>query len=56
MFAMSLDAGLGFWPLLRLFSDLRQQIAGNDIFLPFRGLPVELMALAFRGFNAMIKT
>ena len=41
-------------------ADLRQRIASNDIPLPFRGLPVELisaglMAVAFLGFNAMIK-
>jgi len=58
--ALSLGAGLGFWLVLSLFSDLRQRIADNDIPLPFRGLPVELisaglMAVAFLGFNAMIK-
>ncbi|QJI30752.1 NADH:quinone oxidoreductase [Pseudomonas sp. ADAK18] len=60
MTALSLGAGLGFWLVLSLFSDLRQRIADNDIPLPFRGLPVELisaglMAVAFLGFNAMIK-
>ena len=60
MMALSLGAGLGFWLVLSLFSDLRQRIAVNDIPLPFRGLPVELisaglMAVAFLGFNAMIK-
>jgi electron transport complex protein RnfA len=60
MAALSLGAGLGFWLVLSLFSDLRQRIAGNDIPQPFRGLPVELisaglMAVAFLGFNAMIK-
>jgi electron transport complex protein RnfA len=60
MTALSLGAGLGFWLVLSLFSDLRQRIANNDIPLPFRGLPVELisaglMAVAFLGFNAMIK-
>jgi len=60
MMALSLGAGLGFWLVLSLFSDLRQRIAANDIPLPFRGLPVELisaglMAVAFLGFNAMIK-
>ncbi|MFL1414818.1 Rnf-Nqr domain containing protein [Pseudomonas fildesensis] len=60
MAALSLGAGLGFWLVLSLFSDLRQRIAENDIPLPFRGLPVELisaglMAVAFLGFNAMIK-
>ena len=49
-----------FWLVLSLFSDLRQRIADNDIPLPFRGLPVALisaglMAVAFLGFNAMIK-
>lgn len=60
MAALSLGAGLGFWLALSLFSDLRQRIADNDIPLPFRGLPVALisaglMAVAFLGFNAMIK-
>ena len=60
MAALSVGAGLGFWLVLSLFSDLRQRIADNDIPLPFRGLPVELisaglMAVAFLGFNAMIK-
>ena len=46
--------------MLSLFSDLRQRMAENDIPLPFRGLPIELisaglMALAFLGFNTMIK-
>lgn len=58
--ALSLGAGLGFWLVLSLFSDLHQRIADNDIPLPFRGLPVAmisagLMAVAFLGFNAMIK-
>lgn len=60
MMALSLGAGLGFWLVLSLFSDLRQRISDNDIPLPFRGLPVELisaglMAVAFLGFNTMIK-
>lgn len=60
MIALSLGAGLGFWLMLSLFSDLRQRMAENDIPLPFRGLPIELisaglMALAFLGFNTMIK-
>ena len=59
--ALSLGAGLGFWLVLSLFSDLRQRIAENAIPLPFRGLPIELlsaglMALAFLGFDAMINT
>jgi electron transport complex protein RnfA len=60
MTALSLGSGLGFWLVLSLFNDLRQRIADNAIPLPFRGLPVELisvglMAVAFLGFNAMIK-
>ncbi|AUG06161.1 Rnf-Nqr domain containing protein [Pseudomonas sp. S09G 359] len=60
MAALSLGSGLGFWLVLSLFNDLRQRIADNDIPLPFRGMPVELisaglMAVAFLGFNAMIK-
>jgi electron transport complex protein RnfA len=46
--------------VLSLFSDLRQRIA-DDIPLPFRGLPIDLisaglMAVAFLGFNGLIKT
>lgn len=60
MAALSLGAGLGFWLVLSLFNDLRLRIADNPIPLPFRGLPIELisaglMAVAFLGFNAMIK-
>ena len=49
------------WLVLSLFSDLRERVADNDAPLPFRGLPAELisaglMAVAFLGFNAMIKT
>lgn len=60
MTALSLGSGLGFWLLLSLYSNLHERIADNDIPLPFRGLPVELisaglMAVAFLGFNAMIK-
>lgn len=59
--AMSLGAGLGFWLVLSLFSDLRQRISTNDIPLPWRGLPIDLisaglMAVAFFGFNGLIKT
>ena len=57
---MLLSGVLGFWLVLNLFNYLRQHIADNAIPLPFRGLPVEmisagLMAVAFLGFNAMIK-
>ena len=59
--ALSLGAGLGFWLVLSLFSDLRQRIADNDIPLPFRGLPIDLIsagliAVAFLGFSGLIKT
>ncbi|MBV4456930.1 NADH:quinone oxidoreductase [Pseudomonas sp. COR58] len=59
--ASSLGAGLGFWLVLSLFSDLRERTAGNDIPLPFRGLPIRLigaglMAVAFLGFSGLIKT
>ncbi len=59
--AMSLGAGLGFWLVLSLFNDLRQRISTNDIPLPWRGLPIDLisaglMAVAFFGFNGLIKT
>lgn len=59
--ALSLGAGLGFWLVLSLFSDLRQRTLDNDVPLPFRGLPIELisaglMAVAFLGFTGLIKT
>ncbi|ABA76245.1 MULTISPECIES: electron transport complex protein RnfA [Pseudomonas] len=59
--ALSLGAGLGFWLVLSLFSDLRERTADNDIPLPFRGLPIlligaGLMAVAFLGFSGLIKT
>jgi electron transport complex protein RnfA len=59
--ALSLGAGLGFWLVLSLFSDLRERTAGNDIPLPFRGLPIDLlgaglMAVIFLGFSGLIKT
>lgn len=59
--AVSLGAGLGFWLVLILFSDLRERIPSLDIPQPFRGLPIELisaglMAVAFLGFNGLIKT
>jgi electron transport complex protein RnfA len=59
--ALSLGAGLGFWLVLSLFSDLRQRTLNNDVPLPFRGLPIELisaglMAVAFLGFTGLIKT
>ncbi len=59
--ALSLGAGLGFWLVLSLFSDLRQRTLDNDIPLPFRGLPIELIgagliAVVFLGFSGLIKT
>ena len=59
--AMSLGAGLGFWLVLSLFSDLRQRTLDNDVPLPFRGLPIDLIsagliAVAFLGFTGLIKT
>ncbi|POA46376.1 NADH:quinone oxidoreductase [Pseudomonas sp. MPR-ANC1] len=59
--ALSLGAGLGFWLVLCLFSDLRERTAGNDIPLPFRGLPIDLIgagliAVIFLGFSGLIKT
>ena len=58
---LSLGAGLGFWLVLTLFTDLRQRTLDNDIPLPFRGLPIELIgagliAVAFLGFSGLIKT
>ncbi|MGN7740699.1 Rnf-Nqr domain containing protein [Pseudomonas sp. 22526] len=57
--ALGLGAGLGFWLVLSLFSDLRQRIINNDVPLPFRGLPIDLisaglMAVAFLGFNGLL--
>lgn len=59
--ALSLGAGLGFWLVLSLFSDLQQRTLDNDIPLPFRGLPIQLIgagliAVAFLGFSGLIKT
>ena len=59
--ALSLGAGLGFWLILSLFSDLRERTAGNDIPLPFRGLPIDLIgagliAVIFLGFSGLINT
>lgn len=59
--ALSLGAGLGFWLVLSLFCDLRQRTLDNDVPLPFRGLPIDLIgagliAVAFLGFNGLIKT
>ncbi|WP_166358748.1 electron transport complex protein RnfA [Pseudomonas akapageensis] len=59
--ALSLGAGLGFWLVLSLFSDLRQRACNDDVPLPFRGLPIELisaglMAMAFMGFNGLFKS
>ncbi|MBC2655931.1 NADH:quinone oxidoreductase [Pseudomonas sp. MSSRFD41] len=58
--AMALGAGLGFWLVLGWFSDLRQRVCNNDIPLPWQGLPLDLisaglLALAFLGFNGMVK-
>ena len=59
--ALSLGAGLGFWLVLSLFSDLRERTGDNDIPLPFRGLPIDLIgagliAVIFLGFSGLIKT
>lgn len=59
--ALSLGAGLGFWLVLSLFADLRQRTRDNDVPLPFRGLPIDLIgagmiAVAFLGFSGLIKT
>jgi electron transport complex protein RnfA len=59
--ALSLGAGLGFWLILVLFNDLRQRTLDNDVPLPFRGLPIDLIgagliAVAFLGFSGLIKT
>lgn len=58
--ALSLGAGLGFWLVLSLFHDLRQRIQTQDVPLPFRGVPIELisaglMGLAFLGFSGLVK-
>ncbi|WP_448109180.1 electron transport complex protein RnfA [Pseudomonas azerbaijanoccidentalis] len=59
--ALSLGAGLGFWLVLSLFNDLRQRTLDNDVPLPFRGLPINLIgagliAVVFLGFSGLIKT
>ena len=59
--ALSLGAGLGFWLVLSLFSDLRQRTLDNDVPMAFRGLPIDLIgagliAVAFLGFSGLIKT
>ncbi|MDQ3202845.1 MAG: NADH:quinone oxidoreductase [Pseudomonadota bacterium] len=59
--ALSFGAGLGFWLILVLFGDLRQRTLDNDVPLPFRGLPIDLIgagliAVAFLGFSGLIKT
>jgi electron transport complex protein RnfA len=59
--ALSLGGGLGFWLVLSLFNDLRQRTLDNDVPLPFRGLPIDLIgagliAVAFLGFSGLIKT
>lgn len=59
--ATGFGAGLGFWLVLSLFTDLRQRTLDNDVPQPFRGLPIDLIgagliALAFLGFNGLIKT
>jgi electron transport complex protein RnfA len=59
--AASLGAGIGFWLVLSLFEDLRQRISENDIPLPFRGLPIQLigaglMAVAFLGLRGLVKS
>ncbi|QAX86651.1 NADH:quinone oxidoreductase [Pseudomonas sp. DTU12.3] len=59
--ALSLGAGLGFWLVLSLFSDLRERTADSNIPLPFRGLPIDLIgagliAVIFLGFSGLIKT
>ncbi|AKA22861.1 Rnf-Nqr domain containing protein [Pseudomonas chlororaphis] len=59
--ALGLGAGLGFWLVSSLFDDLRQRTLNNDVPLPFRGLPIDLisaglMAVAFLGFNGLLKT
>ena len=58
---LSLGAGMGFWLVLSLFRDLRQRTLDNDVPLPFRGLPIDLIgagliAVAFLGFSGLIKT
>ncbi|MDB5997150.1 MAG: rnfA [Pseudomonas sp.] len=58
---LSVGAGLGFWLVLSLFHDLRQRTLDNDVPLPFRGLPIDLIgagliAVAFLGFSGLIKT
>ncbi|MEB0075710.1 Rnf-Nqr domain containing protein [Pseudomonas sp. CCI3.2] len=58
--ALSIGSGLGFWLVLSLFHDLQQRIQTQDVPLPFRALPIQLisaglMGLAFLGFSGLIK-
>lgn len=57
--ALGLGAGLGFWLLASVYQDLRQRINQEDVPLPFRGLPIELISIgllgvAFLGLNGLI--
>ena len=59
--ALSFGAGLGFWLVLSVFCDLRERTVDNDVPLPFRGLPIDLIsaglvAVIFLGFSGLIKT
>lgn len=58
--ALIVGTGLGFWLVLSLFHDLRQRIQIQDVPLPFRGLPIELICagligLAFLGLSGLVK-
>lgn len=55
-----LSSSLGFFLVLVIFSSIRERISESDIPTPFRGFPIvlitaSLMAIAFMGFNGLIK-
>ncbi|MGH8354855.1 MAG: Rnf-Nqr domain containing protein [Pseudomonas sp.] len=56
--ALGCGGGLGFWLVLRLFSDLLGRLDQADVPAPFKGAPIALigaglMGLAFLGFNGL---
>jgi Na+-translocating ferredoxin:NAD+ oxidoreductase subunit A len=56
--AVGLVAGLGFWLLLQLFTDLLERAAQCDVPTPFKGTPLllicaGLLSLAFLGCNGL---
>ena len=55
----ALATSIGYGLAMILFAGLREQLAGNDVPKPFKGLPIALitvsvMAMAFLGFSGMV--